>query len=193
MLFSTVPPPAAAAGAPAGWSVFRFYATTDADIISIENVRIDMLPGYSPLFQVAPPFGRNTEPPSPAFIAINRALEVDSWISTPGPTTLTGADMPGDGTGAWSDETDDGPQTDFPFATLTLPPRVHNDAWGSYFKFRGRFALAGPGGPEYFPFLLGDWDQTIAPEPSGGILCAGGMAALALSRRWRTAKRSVPR
>jgi hypothetical protein len=166
---------ALAAGAP-DWSVFRFYVTTDADVISIDDVQVRFQPVAVPLFQAPAPLGSNVEPPDPAFVAINRALEVDSWVSTPGATSHLGADLPGDGTGAWYDVSDDGPQNDFHFATLTFD-------WQPIFFFTGQVTVAGAQGPEHFPFLFG------GPEPSAGFLGGGGFIAVAA---WVRRRRQGP-
>jgi MYXO-CTERM domain-containing protein len=123
------------------------------------------------LFQVDPPFGSNIEPPNPAFIALNRALAYDSWITTPGETALTGADLPGDGTGAWGDATDDGPQSSFQFARMTTPV-------GVLVRFAGVVRVAGEHGPEDFPFSIFD-----VPEPGGVALAV--LAGLGLGRARR--------
>lgn len=140
---STPGPEAVAAGAPDGGIVMDFLATTDADILSIGNVLID---ATNPVFNVAPPFGSDTAPPDPAFIALNRALEADSWITTPGDTSLLGPGLDAtDGTSTFGDLTGDGAQTDFTFARLAFPA-------GTTGTFSGRVTVAGSGGPENFPF-----------------------------------------
>jgi hypothetical protein len=161
-------PEAVAAGAPAGGQVHKFVVTSDADILSVNQV---LITGPA-LFQVAPPFGSNTEPPDPAFVGLNRALEADSWISTPGATSRLGPDMPGDGTSTWGDLTNDGAQGNFLFATLTIPPQTFG-------RFQGRISLAGAEGPEVFPF---DFPLGI-PEPGTFAMAGMGLIGFIAMRR----------
>lgn len=164
----TTSPEEVANGAPAGGDVYKYFVTTDADILSISNVQIM---SSAPLFQVAPPWGSNIKPPPPEFLALFPSLSADSWITTPGPTHILGSDMPGDGQSLWGDFTNDGPQVHFQFAQLTLPP-------GATANFTGRIALRGATGPEYFP---------IVPEPCSWLLAGIGATALAACRRRRLA------
>ena len=83
-----------------------------------------MSPRHGARLQRQQPAGSDVEPPHPAFLTVFPNLDLDSWITTPGPTTLAGPSLPGDGTSIWSDTTDDGPQTNFKFADLTLPNGV---------------------------------------------------------------------
>jgi hypothetical protein len=141
-------------GAPTGGDVWKFFVTTDADILSVNRVLIS---STAPLYQEAPPFGSNVEPPAPEFVALLPSLSADSWISTPGPTQLLGPDMPGDGDlSLWGDLTNDGPQDHFQFAQLTFPA-------ATFFTFRFGITLAGTNGPENFP-------QFFVPR-AFGILC----------------------
>ena len=135
---------AEAAGAPAGGTVYDFLATTDADILSVGEVLVTFTSGS--MFNVDPPFGSNTAPPDPAFISLNAALEADSWITTPGSTSLLGPDLTAtDGTSTFGDLSDEGAQTDFTFARLGVTP-------GAEGTFSGRVTVAGSSGPENFPF-----------------------------------------
>jgi hypothetical protein len=128
-------------GVPADSVISRYFVTTDADIVSINNVRVS----GGPLFSVPPPFGSIAEPPPPEFLPFDRRLVVDSWITTPGPTSLLGPDLPGDGTSTWGDLQNDGPQTRFWFAQLTAVP---------FFTFSGRVGLRVGGTPVNFDFSL---------------------------------------
>lgn len=162
---------AIAAGAPAGADVYRMYLTSDADVVSINNVMVS-LDGGVDLYQVGPPFGSNTAAPDPAFIAFNRALEVDSFITTPGSTSLLGADLPGDGGSTWGDLSDNGAQTDFLFATMTM-------AGGTQGTFTGRIALNDAGTPVNFPFEI----TFGVPEPATFVLAGMGVLGLVAARR----------
>lgn len=150
---SPVSAEAEAAGAPAGGTIFDYFVTTDADILSVDQVLVDVSGGS--FFQVPPPFGSDTVPPDPAFLALNRALEADSWITTPGSTNLLGPglDMT-DGTSTFGDLSNDGLQTDFHFARFGMPP----DTTGT---FSARVTVAGASGPESFPLSV---DLEVVPD-----------------------------
>jgi hypothetical protein len=172
--WSVGPPSAAAqaAGVPANMGINVYKVTTDADILSVNQVVANLNGGT--LFQVAPPFGSDTEAPDPAFLALNRALEADSWITTPGATSRLGggSGFPGDGTGTWGDLTNDGPQNNFTFATLSMPQTFQG-------TFVGRISVAGATGPEVFEFTL----PINIPEPGTAGLAGFGLLALGVIRR----------
>jgi hypothetical protein len=152
--------------------IAKFFVQTDADILSVNQVLVTFTGGAS-LYQVAAPFGSNTEAPDPAFLAFNASLAADSWISTPGATSRLGGDLPGDGTGSWGDLTNDCAQNSFHFATLTIP----SFASGARATFTGRISLAGDAGPEPKPFVL------HIPEPTSLGLIATSLLGLAGFRR----------
>jgi hypothetical protein len=156
---------AVAGGVPASLFILGWFATTDADIVAIDQVRVTLERGV--LYQSL--LGSNVEPPNPVIAAAFPSLTADSWITTPGPTVLIGADLPSDGLGTWADLTEDGQQTNFKFAQLTV---------GSAGVFSGRFLFNGPSGPEAIPF-----DIPFLPEPSGGLLAAMAVCGLARVRR----------
>lgn len=162
-----------AAGVPADAVAYRFYLTSDVDVISVNNIKISVAKGGE-LFQVPPPFGSNTAPPSPEFLALNPALAFDSWVTTPGSTSLLGPDLPGDGTSTWGDLTDDGPQTGFHFATLTVGRRF-------FPQLTGRIALNDGGTPQNFDlgFMFG------VPEPATFVLAGIGVVGVLAVRRRR--------
>jgi hypothetical protein len=158
-------------------NIYSFFVTTDADILSVNQVLISTIGG--PLYQAPAPFGSNTEPPPPEFLAFNPSLSADSWISTPGATSRLGGDLPGDGTGSWGDLTNDGPQTNFNFAVLTLGAYPQ-----SYGTFSGRISLAGAKGPEPIPFILSLSPHSV-PEPGcSGLFALGIVSLRAFRRRW---------
>lgn len=166
-------PEEVAHGAPAGGDVWKFFVTTDADILSVNQVLIS---STAPLYQEAPPFGSNVEPAPPEFVALLPSLSADSWISTPGPTQLLGPDMPGDGAlSLWGDLTNDGPQNQFQFAQLTFVAPT-------FFEFAFRLVVAGTNGPESFPQYF-----EYVPEPSAYHLAMPAILGLIACRRSRQA------
>jgi len=160
-------------GAPANGDVYEFRVTTDGDILSVFGVSVDGAARGS-LFNVPAPFGSNNEPPSPAFIPLRPALTADSWVSTPGTTSTLGEDLPGDGVNTtFGDLTNDGNQTDFLFARLTVPE-------GTMGVFRGSIAILGDNGEPFnqaFSFALG------IPEPATLALAGMGLIGFIALRR----------
>ncbi len=162
---------AAAAGAPQNGVTGMFSVTTDGDILSVNNVMIELPAGVSLYNNTT--FGSNVEPPNPALIPIARDLEADSWISTPGATSLLGPDFPGDGTSTWGDLVDSGPQSNFKFATLSMPAQAKG-----WFNFR--VSIADPtaeGGIYTESFRL------AIPEPASAGLLGMSLLGLASLRR----------
>ncbi len=163
-------PALVALGVPEDYLIGRFYVTTEFDIAYIGSVRVS---STEPLFQVPLPFGSIAEPPPPEFLPFDRRLNVDSWITTPGPTRLLGTDLPGDGTGTWADFTDDGPQNRFWFAQITGPE--------AYTTFEGALGLRNGEHllriPFHFSFPLSppEGGYPVIPEPSARLLLAIGV------------------
>src|SRR5690606_32629143 len=117
------------AGAPVGGFVHDFYATTDGDILSIGLVDIT-----ANLYNDG--FGTDNAPPIEALIPTFPQLAADSWITTPGNTSVLGSDgFPGNGDTAWGDTSNNGPQDGFQFARLTTLP-------GEVGTFSGQFSIA---------------------------------------------------
>jgi hypothetical protein len=151
-----------AGGVPADSSIYGFYLNSDADILAIDFVRATTSGTF---YQNS--LNSDSEPPLPAVVAVYPEVAADSWISTPGPTSQPGPPFPGDGTTAseWGDTTNNGPQTNFQFANLTITPA--DSSW----QFSGAITVAGTNGPESFSFEI--------PEPAGVALCgfawAGGV------------------
>jgi hypothetical protein len=165
-------------GVPSNAGIFEFFATTDADILQVEDVVITPGPGAA-LFQTpAARVGSDVEPPLSAFEAIFSELGADSWITTPGPTEIAGDQVTPLATNnnVWYDVTDDGPQTHFMFARLTVSPYLRG------FTFSGKISLPNAGNAEDFPFSF-----VVVPEPSTSLLLALAMTAARPFRRWRNA------
>jgi hypothetical protein len=111
---------AAANPAPQDAWVNQYWITTDSDILAFENVKIDGLPAGS-IFNN--PFGDagNANKPNDALVPVFPSLSADSYFDTPGNTSRLGADLPGDGATTFGDLDNNGPQTNFQFAQLTVP------------------------------------------------------------------------
>lgn len=165
---SPIPQDAIDAGAPEG-TITEIFATTDADILSIGKVRID-LGGTGDVFQVPPPFGSDTAAPDPAFVALNAALKADTFITTPGATNLLGSPLPGDGDTTFGDLSNDGPQNNFLIARI-------GTARGTFGRFSGQVTVAGSAGPESFEF------NVVVPEPATLMLASFGLVGFVASRR----------
>jgi hypothetical protein len=171
-----VSPEQHANGAPLNGHVYQFVATTDGDIVGVFDVRVtDAIGNPHPnLYQH--PIGTNTGPLDPAFFPVFPALAVDTWVDTPGITSRLGADLPGDGTTTFFDVDNNGPQTSFMFAQLTLPSF-------EAFVFRGTLAIESTTNPgtvyrEEFFF------SNLIPEPTTQVLASLSLiTAIALRRR----------
>lgn len=164
-----------------GATVLDGFVTTDADILSLRNFEVTELPDGREIrmYDVDPPFGSDTSPPDPAFVALNRALELDSWVTTPGDTEWVLP--PGVDAGPWwssgglfpfEDDSDDGPQDRFHFTRLTFMP-----ASGGVFS--GEIVVAGSTGPESFVFSL------VVPEPTALMLVGLGLVGSTVFRSRR--------
>lgn len=161
-------------GVPSDSAVLMLFVTTDRDIISVNNLKVDIFDGE--LFQVPPPFGSDTSPPNPVFLSIRPALAADSWVTTPGSGTfLLGPPLPGDGTTTFGDLTNDGPVTDFQFAQFTLPAL-------SFAEISGRISVSQDAEVINKTFFF---YYTLDPEPSSAVLAALGVVGAAWTGRRR--------
>jgi hypothetical protein len=148
--------------------IVQFFVTTDADILSFGSLQVS-----GTFFQH--PVGFDAEPPQPIFFPYFPTLLVDSWVTTPGFVY---------------DTSDDGPVTDFMFASMTFTaPR--------YGEFTGDILLRGPTSAERYPFNFNylfpfglifpapELPLPMVPEPASLGLAAWGLLALARFRRAR--------
>jgi hypothetical protein len=162
--------------ATANKTVYDFFATTSGDILSVNGVtiRIDGTTDGSLLYQNAN--GGDAEFPffNPFYDISLRfpSITADSWITTPGFTTIAGGGFSTPNS-AWFDADSIGAVTNFSFARLTAPT-------GAPFRFSGTVSIVGDGGQsvEDFPFVF------ETPEPASGCLASLAVSVL-LSRRRR--------
>jgi hypothetical protein len=170
-------------GAPMHGYVHQWRVTTDADILSVNNVQIMWYSGSAALYNN--PFGdpSNANPGNPLLIPTFPALGVDSWITTPSPNTARlGPDLPGDGTTTFGDLQDNGPQTDFVFAQITLSEPA-------FMRFTGRISIASsnrPGEVYSVRFRADPYEVVVIPdipEPTTQALAGLGLIAVAACRR----------
>lgn len=146
--------------------VYDFFLSSDADIVSLASGSTSLV-GSQFIYNNAA--GSDTAPPNPLFLEVFPALAADSWITTPGTTFRDTCPFDSCATRLWMDTTDDGPQTNFQFARRTS---------ASPFVFEGVVTVAGPTGPEAFPFAF-----SIVPEPSALLVLGLGLTSLLINRR----------
>jgi hypothetical protein len=171
-------PPADAigAGVPANTMVHEFNVTTDADILQIDQIKITLGAGASLYNVTAGNGGSNTTPPTPLFEGLVPQLKGDTWITTPGATSIAGNDVDPFGTqdNSWFDTTADGAVTNFMFARFGLVGGT------SPTTFTGRVQVAGATGPENFAF---SFTMGAIPEPATFGMASMGLLGLAAFRR----------
>lgn len=153
---------------PSDGVVYEFWVTSDADILSVDEVNIA---NAGDLFQFVT-VGSDTAPPNPALAASFPSSPADSYITTPGANTSTtgGFDTPGS---SWFDTSDDGGVSMFQFAQLTFPGNLAADL-----SFTGRVNVAGSAGVENFPF---DFSATVGGDPVVNLLSPLGPSELDFS------------
>jgi hypothetical protein len=164
----------AAVGAPTFGKVWSFFVTTDGDILSVGKIAITNSVG-APLNPYQNVLGANNGPAAPAILIAFPGAAADSYINTPGNTSILGVDMPGDGSdnSAWGDLSNDGPQTNFKFAQLTFPTGV---AW----KFTGQVSIGSPTNPGNVFTAPVSFE---ALEPGSFLMAAVGLVAVRSFRR----------
>jgi hypothetical protein len=167
--------------APANGDVHEFFVTTDADILAFHTISITG-DARSALYQ-----NPLTIPPLNALLPVDwfeRLLErvpsvgVDSFVDTPGTTSRLGADLPGDGLTLFGDLDNNGPQTAYRFARLTLPAGVS----GVFNVTASILSTTQVGTPYAQTFSL---PLVPIPEPTAGALALAAAAGfVARRRRW---------
>jgi hypothetical protein len=154
-------------GVPPDARIMEFVTTTSADILQIDQVKVTGGVYNTP----SGTGGSDSAPPSPLFVTLIPQLGADSWIDTPGATSIAGDSSNPFGTenNSWFDTTNDGAQSNFMFARLT----VLSPNW----SFTGRVQVAGAAGPESFGFGF------PVPEPGSFALAAVGLVGAVAARR----------
>jgi hypothetical protein len=164
------------AGVPANTMLHEFLVTTDADILQIDQVVITLGAGAS-LYNVAQASGgSNVEPPSALFEGLVPQLQGDTWISTPGATSIAGNDVDPFGTpnNSWFDTTADGAVANSMFARFGVVGGTTPTT------FSGRVQVAGTAGPENFAF---SFTMGVVPEPATFGMASMALLGLAAFRR----------
>jgi hypothetical protein len=149
--------------APVNGDVYQFKVTTDGDILSVNNISITLLGGAT-LYQHTAADIQDANKPQAGLEVLFPSITADTWIDTPGIGSRLGSALPGDGTTTIGDITNDGPQTDFIFAQLTLPR-------GAKGTFSGRISIASQQPGVVFDQVFG---AMLIPEPSAAVLAAFG-------------------
>lgn len=155
-------------GAPEG-TVHSYFVTTDADILSVGSFKMDV---SNPVYQNS--FGTNNDKPNAALIPVFPALAADTYVDTPGNTSILGTDLPGDGgpnTG-FGDLSDNGAQTNFQFAQMTVPT-------GTTGRFFGNVTIAGN--------FTQPFDFPLIPEPTSIVMAGFGLVGMIAAARRRSA------
>ena len=105
---------------------FRIVVDSDDDILS-GRLTVDLSQGT--IYQNA--FGSDNAPPNPALVTAFPALDYDTYVNTPGPTTILAGSFDSDGTTnssptseaiEFGDTTNNGPVADFTLAQITVLP-----------------------------------------------------------------------
>lgn len=156
-------------GAPSGGMVHEFYATSDADLLTLAT-------NFSQgVYQH--PYGSATAAPPAELTAYFPGLTASSFLTTPGSTFVLGGGFTGtEVEKAWADLSNDGAQTDFLFGRLTT---TESGSFDGYFAVRGQetyiempfnFLLPGITGPLTETLYVSGVEQsqgsTIPPEAS---------------------------
>lgn len=135
-----------AGGAPSGGMVHDFYATSDADLLTLATHFSQSVYQH--------PYGSNNAAPPSELIVHFPAVGADSFFTLPSSTIVLGGGFNGLATEkAWGDLSNDGPQSNFLFGRLTT---TEPGSFAGSFALRGEetfvpmgfnFTLPGPSGP----------------------------------------------
>ncbi len=150
----------AAGGAPASGVVHELFVTSTVDILSVSHVALDTRLFHDPL-------GSDRAPPAAELAAASPGVTADSFITTPGDTLVLGGGFDGaGGQSLWGDLSDDGPQTEFRFAQLTVDQTAN---------FSGQMSLRGNGWPVDVPL------DFVLPGSAADLESLGAEASFSLS------------
>lgn len=177
---------------------YDLFATTPADVLVIDfTLDVSLGSVFHDRITDAPygtVFDRDNGPAPAGAIANNPQLGADSWVTTPGAGTACaqiGGACPGfENAGQVShfDSSQDGAQTDFQFARITIVP----DETGSYLAdFTGYVQVANQPSPIVEPF---SYRMTAIPEPDSFALqliaLLSGFAIIRKRRRVQKRRRT---
>jgi len=164
-------------------TIYELFITTDDDIVSYEDLSMTVTGGT--LYNLETAFGSDVVDPSIAFGGFEPLTFEDSFVSTPGDTSVLVNDMTdaiqptGIPLSTWADFEEDGPVTDFQMARFTLidgPGETRATA-----MLMGTVALLATSDQ---PIPINGGAGIFLPEPTSGILAGlAGLFGLAFRRR----------
>lgn len=169
----------------AGAGTFDLTVTTQSDILLFDaeitqTAGVNVAGGW---YNNAT--GDDVNPPNPAFVGVFPELGFDSWVTTPGATAAAGANKLDNPAGTnmvtHNDSTDEGAQTDFTFAKITLIPDEKGNASA---VFRGTLQTSADPTPVFDNF---EYTLSIGvPEPASmGLVLTALLGGLSIIRRKR--------
>lgn len=153
-----------AGGAPSSGMVHDFYATSNADLLSLATHFSQSVYQH--------PYGSNNAAPPSELISYYPAVAADSFFTLPSSTIMLGGGFNGLETEkAWGDLSNDGPQMNFLFGRLTT---TELGSFAGYFAVRGQetyiempfsFTLPGPTGPLTEEIIVSGVEQNFFSSP----------------------------